>query len=107
MTTSNSEPVDHRHGRRRCRMWKIPLIIAAVVLGKSAAVFFLWNALMPELFHLSVITFPQAIGLLILAKILFGGFRGGHGRFGPPWRRWSNLSDEQRAKLREEIHRRC
>src|ERR1700749_3195519 len=39
----------------------------------------LWNWLVPVLFHGPVIDFGQAIGLLVLSKILFGGF--GH-RFG-------------------------
>lgn len=40
----------------------------------------LWNWLLPALFGLPAITFWQAIGLLVLARILFGGFggRGGH-----------------------------
>ncbi len=34
----------------------------------------LWNWLMPEIFELGAINYWQALGLLILAKILFGGF---------------------------------
>lgn len=34
----------------------------------------LWNWLMPEIFGLGAINYWQALGLLILAKILFGGF---------------------------------
>ena len=34
----------------------------------------LWNALMPEIFDLNAISFWQALGLLILSKILFSGF---------------------------------
>ena len=37
----------------------------------------LWNWLMPALFGLKLITFWQAIGLLILARILVGGLGGG------------------------------
>ncbi|MEP7233963.1 MAG: hypothetical protein ABI778_01585 [Ignavibacteriota bacterium] len=40
----------------------------------------LWNALVPELFHGPVITYWQALGLLLLGKIFFGGFHGGHHR---------------------------
>jgi len=40
----------------------------------------LWNWLIPALFAGPVITYWQAIGLLILSKILFGGFKGGRGR---------------------------
>ena len=42
----------------------------------------LWNWLMPALFGWHLISFWQALGLLILSKILFGGFRGG------PHRHW-------------------
>jgi hypothetical protein len=41
----------------------------------------LWNALMPVLFGLSVISFWQSMGILVLAKILFGGHHGGRGHF--------------------------
>lgn len=67
---------------------KNPATIAAwVVLGIGAAVGFailfgfiimwLWNWLMPEIFGLGMITYWQAVGLFILAKILCGGFGGG------------------------------
>ena len=39
----------------------------------------LWNWLLPALFGLPAISFWQAVGLLVLARILFGGF-GGRGR---------------------------
>jgi len=38
----------------------------------------LWNWLMPELFGLSIVSYWQAVGILILAKIIFG-FGGGNG----------------------------
>lgn len=38
----------------------------------------LWNWLMPELFNLPMITYWQALGILIMAKIIFG-FGGGKG----------------------------
>ena len=52
----------------------------------------LWNALIPDLFHGPIISYWQAIGLLLLSKIFFGGFRGGHhhhGRCGGKHRHWS------------------
>jgi hypothetical protein len=45
-------------------------------------VMYLWNWLMPDLFGFKVINYWQALGLVLLAKILFGCFghhRGGHG----------------------------
>ena len=64
----------------------------------------LWNWLMPAVFGLRTITFLQALGLLVLSKILFGGFhRHGSGRHG--WRRnmeerWSQMTPEERERLR-------
>jgi hypothetical protein len=67
----------------------------------------LWNTLVPALFSGPVITFWQAIGLLVLSKILFGGFRGGRhwGKPRGPWgarmrARWENMNEEERAKFR-------
>jgi len=39
----------------------------------------LWNVLMPEIFHLTTITYWQAVGLAILGRLLIGGVHpGGH-----------------------------
>jgi hypothetical protein len=53
------------------------IIILAVT---SVIVMFLWNALVPTLFSGPVINYWQALGLLVLAKILFGGIGKGYGR---------------------------
>jgi hypothetical protein len=45
------------------------LIIGAI----SAIIFLLWNWLMPVIFNLPQINYWQAIGILILSKILFLG----------------------------------
>lgn len=56
-----------------------------VVLGIAGfflftfAVMWLWNALVPDLFKGPVLTYGQALGVLILSKILFSGVgKGGH-----------------------------
>ncbi|GAB3722165.1 hypothetical protein GCM10027594_02820 [Hymenobacter agri] len=76
----------------------------------------LWNWLMPALFRLPTITLGQTFGLLLLSRILFGGFRGG-GRAG--WarkrREWQqrmagrleHLSPEAREKFRQQMRSRC
>lgn len=86
------------------------------------AVMALWNALLPTLFGVPLITFWQALGLLVLGRLLFGfGFRGprGHGgwghRGGPRherWRekmedRWKSLTPEQRERYRQRWEARC
>lgn len=50
------------------------LLFAATVVGCgllfSLPVYWLWNGLMPNLFHLSTITWFQAWGLLVLSGFL-------------------------------------
>ena len=98
-------------GRRRA--W-LPF---AILFGIAALFLFpllvkaLWNWLMPAVFHLGMITYWQALGILVLSKILFGGFRG---RPGPHryWRRrmmerWAHMTPEEREKLRQSMQARC
>jgi hypothetical protein len=71
----------------------------------------LWNWLMPALFGWHLITFWQALGILILSKILFGGFRGHAGRH-MYWRRrmmerWEQMTPEEREKFRQGMRGRC
>jgi chromate transport protein ChrA len=84
-------------------------VLAAAVL--SFVVMSLWNWLMPALFGLHLISFWQALGLLVLSKLLFGGFRG---RPGPHmhWRRrmmqrWEQMTPDEREKFREGMRGRC
>ena len=62
----------------------------------------LWNWLMPSLFGLHTLSFWQGLGLLALSWILFGGLRGGPGRYGHRrFRdRWERMTPEQREKFR-------
>lgn len=71
----------------------------------------LWNWLMPTLFGWKLVSFWQAVGLVILSKILFGGFRGHPGRH-RYWRhrmmeRWEQMTPEERDKFREGLRGRC
>ena len=50
------------------------IIVIALILLFGYITMRLWNWLMPEIFGLGAIHYWQALGLLILAKILFGGF---------------------------------
>ena len=85
-------------------------LVAVAAFG--FAVMSLWNALVPALFHGPSLQFWQAVGLLVLTRILFGGLRGrggwhGHWR-GHMWReRWANMTPEERARLQERFHGRC
>ena len=56
-------------------------MVALAALGFGLVTMWLWNALIPAIFGVGEITFIQAIGLLILSRVLFGGgFRGHRGR---------------------------
>ncbi|HYL02543.1 MAG TPA: hypothetical protein VEU54_03920 [Steroidobacteraceae bacterium] len=91
-------------------------VVLGVVAIVGIAVFafivmLLWNWLVPELFHGPRLGYWQTAGLLVLCRILFGGFGGArHGH----WRRhhwrehWEALTPEERARLRERFfEQRC
>ena len=91
----------------------IPIAIAAGVFIFGTAVMYLWNAIIPAVFGLGVITFWQAIGILVLSKILFGGFRGGHGHHNfhsharEMREKWMHFTPEEREKMKTEWRGRC
>jgi hypothetical protein len=100
---------------RFLRVLKFLLFGLALATILGYVVMRLWNWLTPPLFGWHVITFWQALGILILSKILFGGFRGGF-RGGPLrgryWRRrlmerWDQMTPEEREKFRETMRGRC
>jgi len=91
---------------------KILKIISVVIIGllvMGTVIMLLWNWLVPPIFHGPQITFWQALGLFVLAKIFFGGFRGGAWRRGGPhWRqryieKWSSMSPEQRELFKQRL----
>src|ERR1017187_6384378 len=96
---------------RILRVLKFVLIAVLAFSVFSFLVMRLWNWLIPGLIGWHLISFWQAVGILILSKILFGGFRP---RFGPGmhWRRrmmarWEQMTPEERQKFREGLRGRC
>jgi chromate transport protein ChrA len=84
-------------------------VLAATVLG--FVTMGLWNSIVPEVFGARAITFWQALGLLILGRLLMGGLRG---RGGHPfyWRhrfeeRLEQMTPEEREKFRAGMMHRC
>lgn len=122
--SEKDEMIDHlmfRRSFRRRFIWKLPLIAVFIAL-KAGLVMWLWNYLIPDLFHGPVLDYGHAIGLMILAKLLFGfggfiGFGAGRhfgrhhhhhgGRHGHWKARWMQMTPEEREKLRSEFKRRC
>ncbi|MFN7977430.1 MAG: hypothetical protein U0P30_04785 [Vicinamibacterales bacterium] len=90
----------------------VPLMILAflafIAVG-GAVVMALWNWLLPSLFGLPVVTFWQALGLLALSRILFGGVRlsGRRHGMGGSWRqRMHGMPPEAREAIRARMRER-
>lgn len=96
--------------RRRRLLMFAPLAIVGftvfIALG-GAVVRLLWNWLLPPIAGLSTITFWQAVGLLALSRILFGGFgMRGCGPSGRMRQRWEQMTPEERERFREGMRAR-
>ena len=84
------------------------LLMLALLLLLGKVVMLLWNFVVPEVTGWKSITYLQALALLVLCKILFGGFGrgGGKGRhgFGPGWKhKWNKMSEEEKMQLKERF----
>jgi hypothetical protein len=84
-----------------------PAVVLFVALG-GYIVESLWNWLVPALFagaHL--ITFWQALGLLILCRILFGSWGGSGSRHRRRNGRLTAMTPEELEQFREKMRGRC
>jgi hypothetical protein len=88
----------------KAKFLKIALMVIAGIAALGWVVMLLWNWLMPELFlGAKQISYLQALGVLLLSKILFGGFRGGrHGRWHENRQRWESMTPEEREQLKSQ-----
>ena len=83
-----------------------PLGFALFIAIGGESVRLLWNWLLPALFGWQPITFWQALGLLALCRILFGGSGfGGRGSDSSGFQRrmagrWEKMTPEEREKFR-------
>jgi MFS family permease len=94
----------HRSSSRGLRI--IFMFLGGIILAVFFALIFgwfvelLWNWLMPNLFNLKAITYWQAVGVVLLAKLIFGGFGRphrpwpDHPKFPYPWRPRIRARDE-------------
>ena len=108
---------------RKKWMFIAPAALAAMVLFVAVGgeiVRLLWNWLLPALFGIRAITFWEAIGILALSRILFGGFgfHGGGSRSAMRRRiadrmadrvaeRWDHMTPEERERFRQRLRERC
>ena len=103
------------------KQWMVAKVarFAALIVVMTALLGFvvmsLWNILVPELFHGPILTFWQAVGLLLLSHILLRGW--GPWRHAEGWHRdrWKKrleeklaaMAPEEREKFKEEWRHRC
>ena len=94
----------------RRKFFFAPLALVALALF-SWVTMLLWNALLPAIFNFSAITFWQALGLLVLARLLFGSM---HPRWRTQWphsvmdhdlrRKIKNMSPDEREEFFRKMH---
>ena len=77
-----------------------PVVIAIVVFVFGGIVMLLWNWLLPTLFGAPEINLWQGFGLLVLCRMLFGGFGGGGGGGS---HQSKGMSDAERRRMRERM----
>jgi hypothetical protein len=84
--------------------------VAVFIAVGGVVVQWLWNWLAPAIFGWRQVTFWQAVGLLALCRILFGGI-GRHGchHSGDGSRiagRWGRMTPEERERFRQRMRER-
>ena len=100
--------MNHYFQKKRNWIVIIPVILICVVLVAFLIgwiVMKLWNGIVTPVLGLNMITYWQAVGMLILSRILFGGFSGGGSRRRSPSiqkEKWMNMSNEEKLKFQEE-----
>ena len=99
-------------GIKRGLIFFLLFIVAVPLFG--LLVMTLWNAILPEVLGVKAITFLQALGILVLSKILFGGFGGGKGgcRLGKDkWvemkQKFEGMNAEERERFKSEWKNKC
>jgi hypothetical protein len=108
--------MENKRLRRGFRIENRGLRIAAMgAMGLVALTIFgffvmnLWNWLAPAVFGARTVTFWQAMGLLVLTRILFGGWHGqpGYRMRGRMLEKWAQMTPEERERFRQSWHGGC
>jgi hypothetical protein len=86
------------------------MVFFAFVSAAIWLVMFLWNTILTEVTSVKPLNFWQAGGLLLLAKILFGGFGRGKGKWKKrkEWKnKWMNMNDDERQEMKSRWKAHC
>ena len=84
------------------------IAVTAFIFLFGWIVMLLWNAVMVPAAHAGVITLWQGLGLLVLSRILVGGFGGRGRRRGNNFcnEKWDNMSEERKEAIKEKLKQR-
>ena len=87
--------------RRKLRFLGMAVLFLVAVAALGAVVMVLWNAVVPALVAgARPIDYLHALGLLILSRILFGGFRGRGGWHGRRhFAKWETMTPQEREQF--------
>ncbi len=102
------------------KRFRVAKIIGIAIIGIAAIGLFvfivmsLWNGILVSVLGVKAITFWQAFGILVLSKILFGGFSKGcgHHRSHFGWNKkmkekWEKMSPEEREEFKQQWRHKC
>lgn len=98
-----------------------PLFFIGFLLLGGWVVMLLWNAILPDVLSVKPLAYWQALGMLLLSRILFGNMGGPRGRWGKPARgeesywqmrrqrreQWLQMSESEREAFRDAWKSRC
>ena len=93
----------HKTMKKRC--FGHAIMVMVVVAAFSAAVMLLWNALLPDILGVASINYWQALGVLALSHILFGGMSAGvikqahRNHHNSIREKWLEMTPEQRQEF--------
>ena len=94
----------------RKKFFFFPLVLAGIALFTYVTML-LWNALLPDIFNLTTINFWQALGLLALTRLLFGGMHSNwkknrtSGHFDSELRnKMKNMTPEEKKEFFRKMH---
>jgi hypothetical protein len=86
--------------RYKAKCLRMAVLIAVGIAALGWLVMLLWNWLMPNLFMgAQQVGYCQALGILLLSKILFGNCHG-YGRCRGRHQQWENMSPEEREQMK-------
>jgi len=106
-----------RHFCKARYYFMIPLMVLGLFVI-SGVVTLLWNWIIPSISTLTALTYWQAMGLFVLCRILFGGFRFGfrkhqhavhnHLSNHAPFRnRFMEMTEDERQHFKNQWKQRC